>query len=74
MSQGELVLNRSWLRLLALVMVFGLVAAACGSDSSDDESAPLIESFNPANGELIAAAGYWFRAPRPTEEMLPLKM
>ncbi|MDH3704761.1 MAG: ABC transporter substrate-binding protein [Acidimicrobiia bacterium] len=32
-------LNRSWLRLLALVMVFGLVAAACGSDSSDDDSA-----------------------------------
>ncbi len=26
-----------------------------GSESSDDASAPLIESFNPANGELIAS-------------------
>jgi aldehyde dehydrogenase (NAD+) len=34
-----------------------------GSESSDDASAPLIDSFNPANGELIASV----RATTPAE-------
>ncbi|MDH3704760.1 MAG: ABC transporter substrate-binding protein [Acidimicrobiia bacterium] len=47
--------NRSWSRLLALLLVFGLVAAACGSDSDSgsgdgDDSAQTDEATDDADG------------------------
>ncbi len=38
MTRGSIVIGKNWLRLLAFLMTFVFVAAACGSDDSDADS------------------------------------
>ena len=44
--------KRSWLRLAAILMTFGLVAAACGDDEPDFEAGAL-GAVEVADGEAI---------------------
>ncbi|MGI9603944.1 MAG: hypothetical protein ACR2QE_18830, partial [Acidimicrobiales bacterium] len=44
-------MNRSWLRLLALLMVFGMVAAACGGSDGDSDGATADDSAQTDTGD-----------------------
>ena len=47
--------HKHWLRVLALLMAFGLVAAACGSDDDDAESTDTEETTGDDSSETTAA-------------------